>query len=155
MVKRFYAKSDFANSVWVLVLCGIGYIFVAWDAGTLGGFKVQLILLTFFVLTGLFWVGAKYGTYTEIDMEKKRLRGKGFFISGKGVYLSDVVELEVPGSFAGAITQVYMICKDKNGKLVERGLGSMEMFAKQDLKDLILTIHQINPDIKIPEELLR
>lgn len=155
MVKRFYAAPELANTVWIFFICGIGYIFVAWDAGTLGDFKVQLILLTFFVLTGLFWVGAKCGTYIEVDIEKKIVGGKVHFIPGKEIFLSDVVELEISGSFAGAITQIYMICKHKNGKLVERGLTSKQMLTKQDLKELILTIHQINPNIKIPEELLK
>ena len=80
--------------------------------------------------------------------------GKVHFIPSKEISLSDVVELEVQGSFAGVITDIYMICRNKNGKLVERGLTSKQMLTKADLKELIATIHTLNPEIKIPEELL-
>lgn len=153
MIKRYYAAPEVANTVWLFI---VGWLLIAVPAMMAGEWeRVINVMIIVLIITYLIWLGAKYGTYIAIDEEKKIVGGKVHFIPGKGVFLPDVVELEVQGSFAGTITQIFMICKDKNGKLIERGLGSKEMFTKKDLKELIKTIHQVNPNIKIPEELLK
>ena len=83
MIKRFYAEPGLANSFWVLVVCDIGYVILSWSYGTIHKPGAQLILLSFFLLTGLFWAGAKYGTYVLVDTRKKLWEEKSILSQAK------------------------------------------------------------------------
>jgi hypothetical protein len=153
MIKRFYSRKDLMSTIWIFIF---GIFLMLTPAIASGSWdRIINFLLIVTPLLIIFWAGAKYGTYTEIDMEKKKVRGRLFFIIGGTISLSRVISLEKNGTYGGVITQISMIYLDDKNKKKEAGLTSVEGLEKQDLKDLISTIHQVNPEIKIPEELLR
>ena len=153
MIKRFYAEPALANSFWVLVVCGVVFIIGSWDAGTIHKSGAQLILLSFFLLTGLFWAGAKYGTYVLIDEEKNILCNSRSFIK-KTILISDIKKIITEETFAGALNIPIIVYQNKKGKLKESRMISTDTFKPNELKELLQLLKDINPEIEIDPSLL-
>jgi hypothetical protein len=151
MKKKFYATPDLGfTAVMIFGVCGLGYLLLSWSAGTLGGLWSFFVL--YFLSLSVFWVAANKGTFVTID--DKEICGRVLYLFGGKTSISSIVSLKKVGSFGGAITQIYMMCRREDGSIEERGLTSKEMLKKEDLKELIEIIRIANPSISIPSDLL-
>lgn len=151
MKKRFYAASELGYvTVFIFGLCGIGYLLLSWSAETLGGLWGYFIF--YYILLSIFWIAVTKGTHITVD--DREIKGTVLYIFGGKTKISSIISLKKTASFAGLITQIYMMCQSEKGSISERGLTSVEMLKKEDLKELIETIRTINPNIDIPSDLL-
>lgn len=104
------------------------------------------------VLLGMLWFATSRGTY--ITVEDGKVYGTVLFIKGKVISLSNVESLATRGTFGGLMRYIRMKCRE-NGKIVERGLITEGVLTKNDFRKLIEAIRSANPNIDIPEELLK
>ncbi|KKU49589.1 MAG: hypothetical protein A3A28_02910 [Candidatus Sungbacteria bacterium RIFCSPLOWO2_01_FULL_47_32] len=104
-------------------------------------------------LIGL-WFGLSRGSYITID-ENKNLYGTVLFIRCRKTPLVEVSTLGTRGQFMGGMTGITLTFRNKKGQLETRGLVSKTALEKKDLMQLIAAIRMANPNIKIPEEILK
>jgi hypothetical protein len=104
-------------------------------------------------LLAIMWFGFARGTYVTID-DNENLYGTLFFVRGKVTPLSEVVSLNARQTFMGAVTEVYVSYRKKDGSFGERGVVSKESLKKEDFKKLLETIHAANPNIEFADDLL-
>ena len=78
MIKRFYARKDLTSIIWIFIL---GILLMTTPALISGSWEriINFLLVTIPLLV-LFWAGAKYGTYIDVDTEKKIVKGRSFFL---------------------------------------------------------------------------
>ena len=114
--------------------------------------KLTVYVIPALIVTGVLWLAMGRGTYITIDADN--LYGTAFFIRGKVTRLSDVVAVKSRKTFAGAMTEVYLTYRKKDGAFGERGLVNKESLKKSDFTKLLDTIHSANPSAEIASDLL-
>jgi hypothetical protein len=153
MNQRFYSDSRIANLlVSIFSICTLLTIVPMSLSGTLG--KLSVFFVPVGIILVAIWFGLARGTHVTID-DQGNLYGTLFFIRTKTTALSDVLALSTKKTFMGAMTEVYMTIRLKNGFLENRGVATKEGLKGNDFKALIEAIHSSSPNIKIPEELFK
>ena len=117
-----------------------------------GKLAVSIVIIGI-LLMGL-WSGLTRGSYITID-ENNNLYGTVLFMRGRTTQLSEVTALATRGQFMGGMTGVTLTFRDKDSALKTRGVVSKSALKREDLKKLIEAIRAANPNIKIPEEVLK
>jgi hypothetical protein len=114
--------------------------------------SVILAMIIGFAALAVLWLAFTRGTYVLIDPENNLYRTSGFFFS-KTVPLSDIASLRIQGAFAGLMTEVHLMCRDKDRRLKTLTTMNVQSFKKHDFKVYLETLHSANPNIAIPQEL--
>ena len=111
----------------------------------------------FLAVTGalllLFWIGFLRGSYITVD--DKNVFGRVFFIRGRTTSIADIVSIHRRGTFGGAMAELYMMVRGKNGMVTERGLVGKPGLTESDLKKLLDIIRSKNPMIEIGQDVFR
>lgn len=151
-MKKIYRANESLAFTGLLIfgICGLAFMLISISEGTF--YKALWVHFIYFSLLTLYYVGAKWGTYISICGEK--IYGSAFFLRSSETNLKAVTAIEDTPMFGGQLTQIQMQIV-KNGKYKRRGLTTVESLTKEDFKDLISEIKKINPDIIIPESLLK
>lgn len=152
MQTRFHIDSTGVSVAIVLLTPG----FLMMAVGFIGFNSGVKLIVALAVGTGVLialWFALARGTHVTID-ENKNLYGTLFFFRGRTTPLSDAVAISAQKAFMGAMTEVYITYRKKDGTLATRTIVSKEGLKKSDFKKLLQTIRSANPNIDIPKELL-
>ncbi len=153
MKTKFNIDKQFANTVvyvWLFYFIFMSLIAII-PPSTISRIILPVIISAPFIF--LIWVGLRYGTYITIDYNKS-IYNTFFFIKRNVILFSNVTCLSIGKSFMGLVVGIEITYYKKNGKTVTVGLMGKQIMKKEELKRLIETIHNANPNIVIAKELL-
>jgi len=153
MQTRFYFDPTLVKGIPIIL--GIGLLLMVAGGLLVTGPSIRHVV--FLAVSGgplfLFWLGFSRGSYITLDGQN--VYGTVLFIRGRLTQISDIVFIRRNPTFAGLMSEVIMGVRKKDGAITERGLANKHGLTEGDFKKLIETIHSINPNIKIDQDLFR
>lgn len=140
-----FSKKNISQTLSIFTICGLGYVLVSWGSNTLERLPIFLFFYVVFIALG--FIALSQGSYVLVDQHNNLLRSSYFFFR-KTIPLSQIDSLRSKGILGGALTELKIVYRTKQGVKKSRNLIAKEYFEQGEFEQFILTLKNVHPQIE-------